>query len=48
MIEILVENNYVKAYDFVKMYPDHALVPEIKKLVLARNPELQKLFTAAE
>jgi hypothetical protein len=48
MIEVLVENNYVKAYDFVKMYPDHALVPEIKKLVVARNPELEKLFAAAE
>ena len=48
MIEVLVESNYVKAYDFIKMYPDHVLVPEIKRLVVARNPELQKLFTAAE
>jgi hypothetical protein len=48
MIEVLVESNYVKAYDFIKMYPDHALVPEIKRLVVARNPELEKLFTAAE
>lgn len=46
MIEVLVENNYVKAYDFIKMYPDHPLVPAIKKLVLERNPELEKLFTA--
>ena len=25
MIEVLVENNYVKAYEFVKMHPDHVL-----------------------
>jgi hypothetical protein len=48
MIEVLVEINYVKAYDFIKMYPDHALVPEIKRLVVARNPELEKLFTVTE
>lgn len=44
MIEVLVEDNYIKAYDFVKMHPDHVLVPEIKKLVLKRKPELQNLF----
>lgn len=44
MIEVLVESNYVKAYDFVKMHPDHALVSEMKKLVLERKPELEKLF----
>ncbi len=44
MIEALVESNYVKAYDFVKMYPDHPLVGEMKRLVLERKPELKKLF----
>jgi hypothetical protein len=44
MIEVLVESNYVKAYDFVKMYPDHSLAGEIKRLVLERKPELKKLF----
>lgn len=44
MIEVLVEANYVKAYDFVKMHPDHLLVGEMKKLILARKPELAKLF----
>lgn len=44
MIEVLVENNYVKAYDFVKMHPDHALVKEMKELILVRKPELAKLF----
>ncbi|MGW8194604.1 MAG: hypothetical protein ACWGOX_10100 [Desulforhopalus sp.] len=44
MIEVLVESNYVKAYDFVKMHPDHALVKILKKLILERKPELKKLF----
>lgn len=44
MIEVLVENNYVKAYDFIKMHPDHVKVREIKTLILERKPELQKLF----
>jgi hypothetical protein len=44
MIEVLVENNYIKAYDFIKMHPDHALVVEIKELILERKPELSKLF----
>jgi hypothetical protein len=45
MIEVLVENNYVKAYDFVKMYPDHVLAGEMKRLVVERKPELKKLFS---
>jgi hypothetical protein len=48
MIEVLVETNYVKAYDFVKMYPDHVLVPKMKQLVLERKPELKKLFDIRE
>ena len=44
MIEVLVENNYVKAYEFIKMYPDHALAAEMKRLVLERKPELKTLF----
>lgn len=48
MIEVLVENNYVKAYDFIKMHPGHALVAEMKKLVLERKPELKKLFDINE
>jgi hypothetical protein len=48
MIEVLVESNYVKAYDFIKMHPGHALVAEMKKLVLERKPELKKLFDLNE
>jgi hypothetical protein len=44
MIEVLVENNYIKAYDFVKMHPDHALVAVLKERILERKPELAKLF----
>jgi hypothetical protein len=44
MIEVFVESNYIKAYDFIKMHPDHALVVEIKELILERKPELSKLF----
>lgn len=45
MIEVLVESNYVKAYDFVKTHPDYALVDELKELILLRKPELEKLFS---
>ena len=48
MIEVLVENNYVKAYDFVKMHPGHAMVAEIKQLIVERKPELKKLFDIKE
>ena len=48
MIEVLVENNYVKAYDFVKMHPDHAMVTEMKRLMLERKPELKKFFDISE
>ncbi|WP_459943628.1 hypothetical protein [Desulfocastanea catecholica] len=48
MIEVLVDRNYVKAYDFIKMYPDHSLAGEIKSLVLERKPELKKLFESNE
>lgn len=44
MIEVLVESNYIKAYDFVKMHPDHALVEILKERILMRKPELVKLF----
>jgi hypothetical protein len=45
MIEVLVANNYVKAYEFVTTYPEHALYQEMKKMILARKPELEKLFS---
>ncbi len=48
MIEELVESNYVKAYDFIKTHPDHVKVPEIKKLILERKPELKRLFDIVE
>ncbi|BHH84931.1 hypothetical protein [Desulforhopalus sp. 52FAK] len=47
MIDVLVERNYVKAYDFVKMHPDHALVETLKKQILIRKPELKVLFDEA-
>lgn len=45
MIEVLVEDNYIKAYDFIKMHPDHALVEILKDRILVRKPELEKLFS---
>lgn len=48
MIDVLVERNYVKAYDFVKMHPDHALVENLKRQILIRKPELKALFDSAE
>lgn len=44
MIDVLVEANYVKAYDFVKSHDDHALVDDLKRHILIRKPELKKLF----
>lgn len=44
MIDVLVEDNYVKAYDFVKMQPDHILAADLKRQILIRKPELKKLF----
>lgn len=44
MIQVLVDENYVKAYDFVKTHPDHGLVKEIRALILVRKPELKTLF----
>ncbi len=48
MIDVLVDRNYVKAYDFVKMHPDHALVESLKRQILIRKPELKALFDKAE
>ncbi len=46
MIRVLVEQNYIKAYEFTKMHSDHALADELKKQILKRKPELEKLFNA--
>lgn len=48
MVQVLVDANYIKAYDFVKMHPDHALVDVMKKMILVRNPELQSLIDKTE
>lgn len=48
MIDVLVEANYVKAYDFVKTHPDHALVADLKEMIVVRKPELKKLFEIEE
>jgi len=44
MIEVLVQDNYVKAYEFVKQYPDHDLSGMMMEKILLRKPELKKLF----
>lgn len=44
MIKVLAQDNYVKAYDFVKSQPDHILAKEITELILKRKPELKKLL----
>jgi hypothetical protein len=44
MIEVLVQSNYVKAYEFIKQYPDHDLAGMIREKILVRNPELKRLF----
>lgn len=46
MLEVLVDSNYIKAFDFIKNFPDHVLAVELKKLILLRKPELEKLFDA--
>ena len=44
MIAVLVESNYVKAFDFVKVHSDHVLAGMMKELILERKPELKKLL----
>lgn len=48
MIEILVAQNYIKAYDFITHFPDHTLVDKIKACLLAKKPELQKIFDSRQ
>ena len=48
MLKVFVESNYVKAYDFVRTHPDHAKAADLKKMILERKPELQKLFDIGE
>jgi hypothetical protein len=48
MIEVLVKSNYVKAYDFAKMSPEHALYGDLRRVILKRKPELEKLFVKEE
>lgn len=44
MIKVLVDDNYIKAYDFIKRQPDHLLVEELKTLILERKPELKSVL----
>jgi len=44
MIEVLVEDNYAKAFHYVKVHPDHTLATTIKGALLKREPELQQLL----
>ncbi|SDO64938.1 hypothetical protein [Desulforhopalus singaporensis] len=44
MIDVLVEDNYVKAYEFAKRHPGHALYEEMKQRVVKRKPELGQIF----
>lgn len=43
LIDVFVENNYIKAYDYIKSQPDHALAKEIMDRILQRKPELRAL-----
>jgi hypothetical protein len=44
MIEVMVESNYVKAYEFAKTHPDNLHYETIKNKILAHKPELESLF----
>lgn len=48
MIATLVEKNYIKAFDFVKEYPEHPHSEYMRKLIIRKKPELEELFKAAE
>lgn len=44
MIEVLVEDNYPKAFHYVKVHPDHSLADMIKDTIYKRKPELRQLL----
>ena len=44
MIEVLVENNYTKAFHYLKVHPEHMLAGTIKETIRKGHPELEKLL----
>lgn len=44
MVKRLVNVNYIKAFDFVKQNPNHALAGRIKELISEARPELSSLL----
>lgn len=44
MIVALVERNYIKAFDFVKEYPEHPHSEYMKTLIIRKQPSLEGLF----
>ncbi len=44
MIATLVEKNYIKAFDFVKDFPDHPHSEFMKKQIIRKKPELERLL----
>lgn len=44
MIVTLVEKNYIKAFDFVKEYPEHPHSEYMRSLIIRKKPELEHLL----
>jgi len=44
MIEVLVENNYTKAFHYLKVHSDHMLADTIKETIRKRHPKLEQLL----
>jgi hypothetical protein len=44
MMMALVDKNYIKAFDFVQMNPEHALAARMTELIAKRKPEIVSLL----
>jgi hypothetical protein len=44
LIDVLVESNYVKAFDYVKKSPEHTLAAHLRKVIIDQKPELARLL----
>jgi len=44
MLQVLVDVNHIKAFEFVKENPEHPCIATLKKLIIAKRPHFEKLL----
>ncbi len=44
MLQVLVEQNHIKAFEFVKENPEHSCISTLTKLILAKRPDFEEFF----